>query len=434
MTLLNLQLLRTTNRREHDVDPDPQPTLSPPSAGAGARPLYAPGANPMTDLTGSAQGLVEDPRTDDLAKSRLLIVDDDRGIREVLHRALAGDGHAVKTASTTGEALEILRKDEIHVMLSDINMPGPDGIELLRQARSQNPDVQVVMATAIADTETAVGALRDGASDYLTKPFKMSEVRLVVQRCLERRRLVLENRALQERLETRVAEQTRELREKKHRLEKLNDELKSAYESTLQALMTAIDFCDHETLGHSLRVVEYSTLIARKMGVVEPELTAVRWGAILHDIGKIGISDAILRKPGKLNEEEWEELRKHPTLGLEMLRHIPFLNRVVGIVYSHHERWDGKGYPRGLSGRKIPLGARVFAVVDTFDAMTSDRPYRKALPVSVAREEIRACSGTQFDPRVAAAFAEIPDTVWAEIRENVHRQACAAKQQLPRIL
>jgi putative nucleotidyltransferase with HDIG domain len=185
-------------------------------------------------------------------------------------------------------------------------------------------------------------------------------------------------------------------------------------------MITALDFRDNETLGHSRRVVEYAVIVAQAMDVVEPELTWIRRGAILHDVGKIGVSDAILRKPSKLDATEWDEMKRHPEMGYQMLKHIGFLKPALEIVHCHQERWDGSGYPRGLTGDDIPLGARIFAAVDTFDAMTSDRPYRAALSIEDARDEIRRFSGIQFDPSVAEAFLRIDESVWREVRESVH--------------
>jgi HD-GYP domain-containing protein (c-di-GMP phosphodiesterase class II) len=198
-------------------------------------------------------------------------------------------------------------------------------------------------------------------------------------------------------------------------------QLEESYEATLQALVTALDYRDNETQGHSFRVVEYGVQVAQRMKVGEPELSWIRRGAILHDVGKIGVPDAILKKPGKLDPEEWVEMMKHPEMGYRMLRHIEYFEPALEIVLCHQERWDGSGYPRGLRGEKIPLGARIFAIVDTFDAMTSDRPYRRARTVNEAREEVRRCAGTQFDPEVARAFLSLGEEVWGEIRERVSR-------------
>jgi putative nucleotidyltransferase with HDIG domain len=368
------------------------------------------------------------------ASSKILVVDDDLAVRELLAEGLESFGYPAYTAAGAAQAMEIVRARPLRLVLSDIDMPGGDGIELLQHIKAHDPDLDVVMVTGAVDADTAIQAIRQGASDYVTKPFNLEEVQIVVERTLEKRRLILENRAHQERLEELVDQRTRELRDKKREVERLYGELKSTYESTLQALVTALDYRDNETQGHSYRVVEYAMAVAERMGIVEPELSSIRRGAILHDVGKIGISDTVLRKPGKLDAAEWEEMRRHPEIGYRMLQHIPFLQPALDIVLSHQERWDGSGYPRGLAGELIPLGARIFAVVDTFDAMTSDRPYRAALTISDARMEIDRCANSQFDPRVAAAFLSIESDTWREIRSRVHANILALDEQVKRVL
>jgi len=231
--------------------------------------------------------------------------------------------------------------------------------------------------------------------------------------------LVRENREYHERFEARVEERTAELRRKTEEIQGLFRRLDESYRVTLEALATALDARDAETLGHSARVAAYTVEVARRMGLDDPDLTHIYRGALLHDVGKIGIPDAILRKPGKLTAEEWQEMRKHPEIGARILRGIGFLEGAVPIVLCHQERYDGKGYPARLKGEAIPLGARIFAVVDTLDAMTSDRPYRKALPYAAARAEIQKFSGTQFDPRVVEVFLTIPPEEWERIHEHV---------------
>jgi len=223
-----------------------------------------------------------------------------------------------------------------------------------------------------------------------------------------------------------VEERTRELTHKTDEVERLYRELKVAfeqiratYDTTLEALMEALDTRDTETQGHSRRVSEYTVAVARRMGVAEPDLTQMRWGALLHDVGKIGVPDAILRKPGPLTPAEWVEMRKHPELGRRILANIRFLEGAVPIVYCHQERFDGTGYPRGLKEEQIPLGARIFAVVDTLDAMTMNRPYRKALPYERAREEVARFAGVQFDPRVVECFLQIPQDEWQRIQREI---------------
>ena len=349
-------------------------------------------------------------------RNRVLVVDDELSVRELLADTLDAYGYDLRSAGSAAEAWEIVRQGGVHLVLSDIDMPGESGIDLLRRIKAHDGDIDVIMVTGVVDVDTAIGAIRDGASDYVAKPFNIEEVRIVVERTLRGRRLVLENRAYQLHLEEMVAQRTRQLEE--------------SYEATLQALVTALDYRDNETQGHSFRVVEYGVQVARRMGVGEPELSWIRRGAILHDVGKIGVPDAILKKPGKLDPEEWDEMKKHPEMGYRMLRNIEFFQPALDIVLCHQERWDGSGYPRGLAHEEIPLGARIFAVVDTFDAMTSDRPYRRALSVNDAREEVRRFSGVQFDPKVADAFLSIGEDIWTEIRARVGRDLEAHEVRL----
>jgi response regulator RpfG family c-di-GMP phosphodiesterase len=365
---------------------------------------------------------------------RVLIVDDEHSVREVLAEGLAVMGYETATASSVDEALAQIQQQRPNLVLTDIEMPGQTGFQLLERLRARDPELDVVMVTGVVDAETAIRAIRCGAADYVPKPFNLEEVQIVVERVLEKRRLIVENRLHQEHLEDLVTMRTQELLDKKLEVERLYRELEQSYESTLQALVTALDFRDNETQGHSYRVVEYASLVAERMGVCEPELTWIRHGAILHDVGKIGIPDSILRKPDKLNTAEWAEMRRHPEMGYRMLQHIRHLAPALDIVLSHQERWDGSGYPRGLKGEEIPLGARIFSVVDTFDAMTSDRPYRKALSIEAACEEIQRWGNTQFDPTVAEAFLRIDADAWREIRERVHQNVRALEEQVRRVL
>jgi response regulator RpfG family c-di-GMP phosphodiesterase len=370
----------------------------------------------------------------ELDRRRVLIVDDDQAVRELLAEGLTSFGYPTLVANSAREAFDTIQQEPVRLVLSDIDMPGGNGIELLKRIKAYDADLDVIMVTGAIDADTAVRAIRQGASDYVTKPFNLDEVQIVVERTLEKRHLILQNRAYQERLEEIVALRTRELLDKKREVERLYEELQISYESSLHALVTALDLRDNETHGHSYRVVEYAVVVAETLGVTEPELTWIRRGAILHDVGKIGIPDAILRKPDKLNAEEWLEMKRHPEMGFRMLEHIRFLQPALDVVLSHQERWDGTGYPRQLRDEQIPLGARIFAVVDTFDAMTSDRPYRAALSIQTARAEIERCAGTQFDPQVAEAFLSIPDATWHEIRERVHRNVMGLEEQVKRVL
>ncbi|MDQ7008382.1 MAG: HD domain-containing phosphohydrolase, partial [Acidobacteriota bacterium] len=281
--------------------------------------------------------------------------------------------------------------------------------------------------TGLRDAPTAVAAMRSGASDYVCKPFSLHEMDARLREALEKRRLRIENERYREHLEELVEARTRKVLEAMEEIAALNEELTRAYDSTLSALMIALDHRDNETQGHSLRVVAYTDRLAREMGIVEPELTEIKRGAMLHDVGKIGVQDAVLRKPGPLDPEELEQMHQHPRWGWEMLRGIDYLAVPAEIVLSHQENWDGSGYPRGLRQEQIPVGARIFAVADTLDAMTSNRPYRNAGTMEEVRGELLRCAGTQFDPRVVEAFLAVEAEEWWTLRAAVQR-AMAARE------
>jgi response regulator RpfG family c-di-GMP phosphodiesterase len=322
---------------------------------------------------------------------RILVVDDDAVVRGVLCECLRDAGHEVLEAGHGLEALEVLERQPVALVLSDIQMPQIGGLQLLEILRRTHPEVAVVMMTGLGEVRTAVHALQAGAFDYLQKPVDLSEIPFCVDRALERRRLVAENRLYHDHLERLVEERTRELAD--------------AYQQTLTVLAATLDTRDPTTGGHAHRVVALASAMARELGFSGAALKDIEWGAVLHDVGKIGIPDHILRKPGKLTEEEWVIMRTHCDIGYRLLQDVKFLGpHAFGIIRHHHERWDGGGYPAGLAGEAIPVGARIFAVVDAFDAITSDRPYRAGQAAEVAAVEIRRCAGTQFDPRVVELF------------------------------
>ncbi len=325
-------------------------------------------------------------------------------------------GYVCKQASSGMEALAALTSgDEFELMLSDLMMADLDGIGLLARTKEKYPDMPVVMVTAVHDISVALAAIRNGAYDYLLKPFEREQLLNTVSRALENRRLKVENRNYQTNLESLVRARTDQLQAAKIDLERSNDMI-------LQALGDALDLKDAETEGHSRRVTAFTIAIAKAMGLPREEIPVIARGAFLHDIGKMAIPDAILRKPGKLDESEKALMREHCYNGYQIVKKIPFLVDAAEIVYSHQECYDGSGYPRGLRGGEIPLGARIFSVADTYDAITSHRPYRAARSHADARKEIMAWTGRQFDPEVVKVFLDMPEQFWDDLRKDVDAQ------------
>jgi putative nucleotidyltransferase with HDIG domain len=347
---------------------------------------------------------------------RILVVDDEEPIREIVSSMLTAAGYACRCAGSGNEALAVLNSgEEFELMLSDLMMADLDGIGLLERTKERFPDMPVIMVTAVHDVSVALTAIRNGAYDYLLKPFEREQLLNIVGRALESRRLKMENRTYQTNLESLVEARTNQLHETMVSLER-------SYDITLEALGDALDLKDSETEGHSRRVTAFTIAIAKAMGLPREPIAVIARGAFLHDIGKMAIPDRILRKPGALDPDEVAIMREHCYRGYQILAKIPFLREASEIVYSHQERFDGTGYPRGLKGTEIPLGSRIFSIADTLDAITSDRPYRPAQSLTAAREEIRKWSGRQFDPDVVAVFLEMPDNIWENLRREIDAQ------------
>jgi response regulator RpfG family c-di-GMP phosphodiesterase len=341
-----------------------------------------------------------------------LIVDDDASVRDVISVLLKEEGYGCTCVESAEAALNFLEQaGEVHLVISDMKMPGHDGLWLLDQLRRIHPETAVIMLTGYGDTESAVECLRRGATDYLLKPPRVTDLIRAIERALAKRRIELARRRYQRRLERRVKEKTAELSIA------LSD-VESTYNSTLLALVAALDHREHETSDHSQRVVRYTVAVAKRLGIKGQELDDIARGALLHDIGKIGVPDAILLKPGKLTPEEWVEMRKHPQMGFDIIESIPFLKVPAEIVLSHQEMFNGRGYPRGMNKGEIHIGARIFTIADTLDAMTCDRPYRKGTTYAAAREEIQRCSGSQFDPECVKAFMDISEEELRELRKQ----------------
>jgi response regulator RpfG family c-di-GMP phosphodiesterase len=341
----------------------------------------------------------------------ILIVDDDWQVREVLHEIFLSAGYTCQLAGDGREGLDLFRATLPPLTVTDLKMPVMDGIALLQGIRETNADAAVIVLTGAADVKTAIESLKLGAHDFIMKPVNVDELLIAAERALERRSLLIERREYQALLERRVEEAT-------ENLERAYHQLQHTYQQTLEALGAALDSRDVGTESHSRRVHGYSLALAREHGMIEDQLTDLAHGVLLHDIGKIGIPDAILLKPGGLTPEEWQVMRTHPEIGKRLIEKIPFLRGAIPVVWCHHEKWDGSGYPRGLAGEAIPLNARIFSVVDAFDAMTFDRPYSKAIPFDAAIAEIKRCAGAHFDPRVVESFLRVPQGILQEIRRK----------------
>jgi response regulator RpfG family c-di-GMP phosphodiesterase len=346
------------------------------------------------------------------APTRILIVDDDASVRDVISVLLQEEGYECRTASSAEAALDIAAAEAPPLVISDMKMPARDGIWLLEAFRERYPETAVIMLTGYGDTEAAVDCLRRGAVDYLLKPPKLTDLIRAIERALAKRRIELARKRYQKKLERKVRDRTSELRTA------LKD-IQYTYQNTLLALVAALDAREHETSDHSQRVVQYTAAIAQRLGIHGPELEEIGRGALLHDVGKIGVPDAVLLKPARLTPAEWTEMRKHPDIGFQMITGIPFLNTPADIVLSHQERFDGTGYPRRLRGEEIHIGARIFAIADTLDAMTSDRPYRSGTTFENAEAEIFRCSGSQFDPQVVRAFMDIGVNTLRKIKQDM---------------
>ncbi|HEX8071838.1 MAG TPA: HD domain-containing phosphohydrolase [Pyrinomonadaceae bacterium] len=346
--------------------------------------------------------------TDQESTPRLLIADDELEIREVLHEFLC-ERYECWAVDSAEAALTMLGGARFDLVISDIAMGDMSGLELVPAALKRAPDTVIILISGAHSVEQAIAAMRAGAFDYLTKPFELAQVEAAVNRALEHRALLVAKRRYEQQLTELVAQRTAELR-------RALDSLEDSYRATLRALAAALETRDRETHGHSERVVSFALRLGREVGVEGAASRALEFGALLHDIGKIGVPDAILRKPAALDPAEWARMRQHPKLGAQILAGIEFLKGAARVVAEHHERWDGTGYPAGLRGEQIDLCARIFAVADAFDAMTSDRCYRQGRPYEVAARELRREAGRQFDPEVVEAFLRIPESEWAELR------------------
>lgn len=347
---------------------------------------------------------------------RVLIVDDEPEITSILSDLFEGQ-YNCSTASSAEQALAALSCNAYELVVSDITMPGMSGLDMIPHVKNSSPNTVVVMISGMQTVESAIDALRLGAFDYVMKPFDLRQVEAVVKRALEHQDLIVAKQRYEDHLEELVEQRTAELDDALNSLE-------GAYRSTLKALTAALETRDLETHGHSERVVSYSMRLGREFGLDSKKLKSLEFGSLLHDIGKIGVPDLILRKPAKLTPDEWVLMRQHPRHGQQILRGISFLEGAARVVAQHHEKWDGSGYPLGLAGEDIDICARIFSVADAFDAITSNRVYRKGKPYQAAAEELDEWAGKQFDPKVVEAFHRVPPEDW----EELHNQSLMKKE------
>jgi response regulator RpfG family c-di-GMP phosphodiesterase len=358
---------------------------------------------------------------------RVLIVDDDLALRTILSVMLTQSAFVCRTAASGEEALRLLENQPTDVVISDLRMPGISGMDLLVEVRERYPRLAFLMVTGENETRVGVRAMQLGADDYLLKPFDGDVVLGSLYRALQKKKLEREVQEYRLHLEEMVSERTQQLRTALQQTER-------SYEDTLEALGAAIDLRDSPTAGHSRRVFLYSMELAKSIGGLEQEIRSIAMGAWLHDIGKLATPDRVLLKPGPLTDSEWEIMRRHARIGYDLVKSISFLAGAAEIVLTHHERFDGSGYPQKMKGDEIPFGARIFAVADTLDAMTSDRPYRAALPLQAARDVIERGSETLFDPLVAAAFLRVPGETWETIAKQtvtVQASSVLAAEKIP---
>jgi len=323
------------------------------------------------------------------AQPRILVIDDESIARITIDALLSSENYEMYFAENGEDGISIAAEIHPDIILLDVMMPGMNGFETCQKIRSMSTlaEVPILLVTALDDRESRMAGLQAGADDFITKPYDIFELQVRIQNMtrLNRYRLLTEQR---------------------HEMELLHKEVVLAYDKTIEGWSRALDLRDKETEGHTQRVSEMTLQLARNSGLDEKALVHIKRGALLHDVGKLGIPDSILLKPEGLNEDEWVIMRKHPLYAYEWLSAISYLHDALEIPYCHHEKWDGTGYPRGLKGEEIPLAARLFAVVDVWDALTSDRPYRKSISEEDAWKYIHEQSGKQFDPQAVTAFTK----------------------------
>jgi len=332
-------------------------------------------------------------------KELILIVDDEVKVTGLLRRFLEGEGYEILEANNGRDALRLFRQKGPEVVLLDIRMPGMDGLEVLGKIKALNEDCVVIMISASEDLDTAVSAAREGANDFVRKPVRLQELKLSLESGLEKKRLIIENREYQKRLEEKVAEKTAEL-------QGLYAALKKASVEVVRALAEAIEAKDPYTRGHCNRVTQLSLRMGREIGLTRKQMEGLEYGGLLHDIGKIGIREEVLHKEAGLTDEEYDHIKTHPAIGDKILDKIDVLREARRIGRSHHERFDGKGYPEHLGRWQTDIMSQIVSIADAYDAMTSDRPYRKGMSRERAVQIVKKNAGTQFNEELVEVFIQ----------------------------
>jgi putative two-component system response regulator len=345
--------------------------------------------------------------------SPVLVVDDDRAIRRMITRILGRAGYTCAEAADPAEARSLAQAQEFALVTCDVNMPGGSGLALVADLRERHPDIAVVMVSGMDDPRTAAEAGELGAYGYVVKPFEANEMLIAADNALRRRELEVENRAHRQHLELLVAERTQDLMATVEQLSRTEQALRLSQEEAIRRLAQAVEFRDPATGAHLNRMSRTCELLAQRSGMGAARAQLIRIASPMHDIGKIAVSDEILGKPGKLTEQEWVEMRRHPVIGSEILAGSDSeLLRLGGLIaLTHHERWDGSGYPNGLAGPSIPIEGRIVAIADVFDALTSERPYKPAFETDHAVSLMRDERGRHFDPEYLDLFLSVIDEV-----------------------
>ncbi len=333
----------------------------------------------------------------------VLVVDDENGTRDLVSRWLTTGGYQVSTAASADEALSRVHDEPPAVALCDIRMPGHDGLWLAQQIRHDAPETAVIMATGVHDVGSAVISLRQGVIDYLTKPFGRDRLRDAVMRGIEWHRAACESRRWREALQG-------EMEARRSRLSDALRALRIHDDATMDAMLSMLTLSDREAYAHAYRVAALVVSVARSLQVPDEEIPALERAALLHDLGKLAVPEAVLRKPAPLTEEEQWLIRRHPVIGADLIRSIPYLAESADLVCNAQERMDGLGYPHGIRASEVPLGSRIIAVADAFDAMTRPRVFRDAISHDEALLELNRCAGVQFDRTVVDAFKRLIQT------------------------